>query len=279
MLLPVLERSAAAPRDATVLASTMTGRPAQGYDSYHHRWIYGYTLYELTAYSLKSSLELPVLLLVGGAARHDSILGLLALHQAIGELDLPVDTISLDAAHDAMAIYRLGYEHFKVNLVIDLNQKNQGKFTYQPLEVSPQGRPMCQAGYPMYYWGHCPDRKRLKWRCPLKTTKHSSQNLSCSSESTCSPSEYGRTFYAYPQSNYRLFTPIPRGSPLWESHHCKRTAAERSHKRKKFDFGLLATRTTGKRRWLFRAMLAAMCQHVEAWVKTAPSSMAIAKTA
>jgi hypothetical protein len=31
-----------------------------GYDSYHERWVYGYTIYELTAHSLNGSIELPV---------------------------------------------------------------------------------------------------------------------------------------------------------------------------------------------------------------------------
>jgi hypothetical protein len=61
--------------------------------------------------------------------------------------------------HDAMAIYRLGYEQWKINLVIDLNEKNKGNFTYEPLKITEEGIPICQAGHPMYYWGHCPEKK------------------------------------------------------------------------------------------------------------------------
>jgi hypothetical protein len=43
------------------------------------------------------------------------------------------------------------------------------------------------------------------------------------------------------------------------------TCAERSIKRKKLDFGLDHTRIAGRERWFFRVMLAAMCQHLDAW--------------
>jgi hypothetical protein len=36
-------------------------------------------------------------------------------------------------------------------------------------------------------------------------------------------------------------------------------------KRKKLDFGLDHTRIAGRERWFFRVMLAAMCQHLDAW--------------
>lgn len=235
-----------------------------GYDSYHGTWVYGYSLYVLSSYHLEDSFELPVSLMLGGATRHDSILGLLALHRASDLLKLPIRVVSLDSAHDALPIYRLCHERFGISPIIDLNERN---LKYGLLEVTPLGIPICPAGYPMYYWGHCPDRGRLKYRCPAKTTKGGRESISCPFDLKCSPSTYGRTVYTYPKSNYRLFTSIPRGSPAWQAHYAKRTSVERCHKRVKLDFGLSLTRTTGKRRWLFRAILAAMCMHMEAWVK------------
>jgi hypothetical protein len=87
----------------------------------------------------------------------------------------------------------------------------------------------------------------------------------------CSDSTYGRTIYTYPKANYRLFTRLPRGSLLWELHADRRSCAERSVKRKKLDFGLDHTRIAGRERWFFRVMLAAMCQHLDAW-STHPSA-------
>jgi CRISPR/Cas system CMR-associated protein Cmr1 (group 7 of RAMP superfamily) len=48
-------------------------------------------------------------------------------------------------------------------------------------------------------------------------------------------------------------------------HRDARSCAERSVKRKKCDFHLRDTRTAGRARWFFRAILAAMCQHIDAW--------------
>jgi len=58
---------------------------------------------------------------------------------------------------------------------------------------------------------------------------------------------------------------LRRGSTLWEVHADRRSCAERSIKRKKLDFGLDSARLAGRPRWFFRAMLAAMCQHLDAW--------------
>jgi hypothetical protein len=82
----------------------------------------------------------------------------------------------------------------------------------------------------------------------------------------CSGSPYGRVIYTYPQENYRLHTLIPRDSDLWQLHKDRRSCAERSVKRKKLDFRLLQTRTAGRQRWFFRLILAAMCQHIDAWL-------------
>jgi hypothetical protein len=112
---------------------------------------------------------------------------------------------------------------------------------------------------------------RLKWRCPLAakglplaTCPHFAHE--------CSDSSYGRTVYTYPRQNYRLFSRLRRGSPLWEVHADRRSCAERSIKRKKLDFGLDYTRIAGRHRWFFRVMLAAMCQHLDAWATHAPAN-------
>lgn len=238
-----------------------------GWDSYRERFVYGHNLYELSAYSLDHTVQLPLVVSLFDANRHDSVLGVAALHEAIEQLHLPIKAAAFDKASDALGFYRVGYEHWKVSLVIPLNQRNSGHFTHPQATLDANGVPHCQAALPMYPWGHCPDRKRLKWRCPLKATKGKQRPRpqTCEHTSTCSQSPYGRVVYTYPKSNYRLFTPIVRGSELWQEHYNHHSASERSHKRKKWDYNLVATRTAGRERIFLRAMLMAMAQHLEAW--------------
>jgi hypothetical protein len=108
----------------------------------------------------------------------------------------------------------------------------------------------------MKRWGFCPDRLRIKWRCPLAAASKTPRMATCPHfDNDCSGSPYGRVVYT-----------IPRDGDLWQCHKDARSCAERSVKRKKRDFHLLHTRTAGRDRWFFRLMLAAMCQHTDAWL-------------
>ncbi len=241
-----------------------------GWDSYRECFVYGHGVYELTAYSLDHACQLPLVIQVLDNHRHDSVAYLAAAHEAVDLLGFRIATVSLDKAHDAMALYRLGVEHWHLDSVIPLNDRNTDHFKFAPpLPLTPEGVPICLAQQPMRYHGYCAQRMRLKWRCPL-----AAQGLPLSScpffAHECSDSPYGRTVYTYPRQNYRLFSPLRRGSPLWELHADRRSCAERSIKRKKLDFGLDHTRIAGRPRWFFRVMLAAMCQHLDAWVTHAP---------
>jgi hypothetical protein len=125
----------------------------------------------------------------------------------------------------------------------------------------------------MKRWGFCPDRLRLKRRCPLAAAKKTPALTTCPHFGNgCSDSPYGRVIYTYPQENYRLHTLIPRDSDLWQCHQGARSCAERSVKRKKYDFHLLQTRTAGRDRCSFRLMLAAMCQLSTPGSSTPPTS-------
>lgn len=237
-----------------------------GYDSYHDCWLYGHTYYELTSYSFDHNRELPLVILMADNSRHDSVLSTFALHQGRETLGFPIKVASFDKASDAVGLYRLGYELWHTSLVIPKNERNEGHFTFDPpTTLTPEGTPLCPDGRPMIYWGHCPDRERLKWRCPLKSGNRTERQKPCTCQGSCSPSAYGRVVYTYPKSNYRLFTPIPRDSSLWHQHYDHHSCVERSHKRKKYDFLLNQTRTAGRERWFLRVMLAAICQHLDAW--------------
>jgi hypothetical protein len=174
-----------------------------GYDSDH----------ELTAYALDSTVELPLFLLLADNNRHDSALGLFAMDQARDNLGLPIQVASFDKASDALGFYQLGYEQWHTKLVIPPNERNAGHFTFAPRgPLTPEGTPLCAAGRPMSYRGYCPDRQRLKWRCPLIAGTQTERQKPCACQDLCSPSAYGRVVYTYPKTNYRLFTPIPRDS-------------------------------------------------------------------
>jgi len=242
-----------------------------GWDSYRECYVYGHGLYELTAYSLQHNCQLPLVLNVLDNHRHDSVAYLAATHEAVDLLGFHLATASLDKAHDALALYRLGVEYWHLDSVIPLNERNTGHFQFAPpLRLTEDGVPICLAEQPMLYQGYSAKRMRLKWRCPLAakgqplaTCPHFAHE--------CSDSPYGRTVYTYPRQNYRLFSRLRRGSPLWALHTDRRSCAERSIKRKKLDFGLDHTRIAGRPHWFFRVMLAAMCQHLDAWASHAPA--------
>lgn len=234
-----------------------------GYDSYHDCWVYGHTYYELTAYAFdEHTAELPLVLLMADNHRHDSVLSLFAMHLAQDRLGLPIQVASFDKASDALGLYRLAYQRWHMSLVIPLNERNANHFTYDPpIAITDNGTPICASGRPMVYWGYCPDRQRLKWRCPAKAGPQAERAQPCA----CSASAYGRVVYTYPKHNYRLFTPIPRDTEQWRQHYDHHGCVERSHKRKKYDFLLNQTRTAGRERWFLRLMVAAICQHLDAW--------------
>ena len=238
-----------------------------GWDSYRKCWVYGHSFYELTAYSLQHCCQLPLVISMADCNRHDSVHGLATLYRGCETFGLLIQTASLDAAHDALGLFRLATNRWQTALVVPLNQRNRDNLQYSgPLRLE-QGTPICLAGKPLKHWGFCPDRLRLKWRCPLAAAKKTPPVTTCPHFGNgCSNSPYGRVIYTYPQDNYRLHTLIPRNSDLWQCHKDARSCAERSIKRKKYDFHLLQTRTAGRDRWFFRLMLAAMCQHIDAWV-------------
>jgi hypothetical protein len=237
------------------------------WDSYRKCWVYGHSFYELTNHNLQHRCQLPLVISMADCNRHDSVHGLATLYRGCETFGLLIQSASLDAAHDALGLFRLATNRWQMALVIPLNQRNKDNLQYAGSLRLEQGIPICLAGKPMKRWGFCPDRLRLKWRCPLAAVKKTPPVTTCPHFGNgCSDSPYGRVIYTYPQENYRLHTLIPRDSDLWQCHKDARSCAERSVKRKKYDFHLLQTHIAGRDRWFFRLMLAAMCQHIDAWV-------------
>lgn len=244
-----------------------------GYDAYHDTFVFGHSLYEFVSwtnsqtdqtdqkgYSKGYSYELPLYLMIATAARHDSVMATFGMHRIINLKGFKVKYGCFDAAHDATDFYLLAHNNWKTQLFIPLNHTNKGNFKQLPMaSINAEGIPICQQGFEMTLSGHCKDRDRIKWRCPLKANSNSN------SECLCSTSSYGRVVYTHPKENPRLFPAIPRTSKKWQDIYDHRTASERVFKRQKNDFKLTSFKTRSKERQLFYALLTAICVHLDAW--------------
>ena len=229
-----------------------------GWDSHRVCYFFGYHLYMFTASD--SHYDLPLYPRLGRASRHDAV----SLIVSIKEFeryypDWRWKQVLLDAAHDALPIYR--YFESKGTLpFIDLNQRKTGNNKYKDdITVSPDGVPICQKGLTMKDNGYDRSRGRRKYRCPLM------KNGSCHCDSPCSDSSYGRCVYTYTKDNPRLFPPVARHSDEWNNVYKRRTTVERSNKREKIDYKLEAGKHRSTKMWLIRLFGIMMCQHVDAW--------------
>lgn len=242
-----------------------------GWDSTREVFFWGRRLYELTAAG--GIYDLPLYLRLGAGRRHDSVLAMTALAEARNLYpNLRFCVFTADAAHDATAIFEI-LNHWQIKPVIPLNERCGGHRSYQgPLKIDDLGRPICPAGYPMQYWGLDAKRSRLRWRCPkICARKEIRSQIVCNQP--CSPSPTGRVVITKPKDDPRLFTPIPRASPLWQDIYRNRTAVERSFKRKKIDYNLEDARARSTCYWCWRAHLAAYNQHLDAWLAHEPFSL------
>jgi hypothetical protein len=237
-----------------------------GWDSHNERYFYGYTGYFISTYNRELKVDLPLHLRLVGANRHDSISAVVALSE-FRELNprLHINSFISDSASDNYATYEL-LDHWDINAVIAINDKNQGNFKYPPvLRIDDNGVPICQKGCPMVYNGYCKSRSRIKWRCH-RTVYHDGLKTfpPCPG---CSKSPYGRVVYTKPHWDLRLFTRIPRGSDAWKSVMKERTAAERVNDRILNDYGVNNGSVRGKKCISFMATLAGINIHLDAQLK------------
>jgi len=229
-----------------------------GWDSDRQCFVYGHAFYELTAAS--SRFDLPIFLLLAQAKEHDRVNGVKALDRASKLYpELPFASFLGDSAHDHDPTYNL-LSAYSITPIIALNERPTGHSQLEgAFTTNSTGVPVCPKGEQMVASGFCPDRCRLKWRCP-RAAHH------CATPCQCSPSADGRVFYTKPAEDPRLFTNPPRNSKAWKKAYKDRTSAERSHKRKKIDFHLEQARVRSRRQWAVRIFLMAICQHALAWV-------------
>lgn len=153
-----------------------------------------------------------------------------------------------DAAFDSYDTYRalLG-EHGFSRAVIPMSRRHSAS-RHDPL-LDESGVPLCPLdGTRLRFHSVCGGKnrsKRLKFVCPktiiVRTT--SGASLSCSCETPCTPSKYGRCVYIYPDADKRLYPGILRDSPEWDAWYAKRTAIERSIGSFKYVLGVEQRRT------------------------------------
>lgn len=229
-----------------------------GWDSYRECFFSGYHLYRFTAST--SFHDFPVFVRLHPASRHDSVSLVITFDEFRKRYPfLNVDKILLDAAHDAMPIYKY-FDTFSVNTFIDLNKRNTGNIIYtDTITLSPDGIPICKKGLQMKDCGLDNSRRRRKFRCP------SVKNNVCICDTPCSDSSYGRCVYIYTKDNLRLFPSVPRNSEDWNTIYKRRTSVECSNKREEVDYKLEAAKHRSTKMWYIRIYGIMMCQHLDAW--------------
>ncbi|MGL5389002.1 MAG: hypothetical protein ACRDCA_24560 [Serratia sp. (in: enterobacteria)] len=235
-----------------------------GWDSDLNTWFYGYTLYALSTYNKELHVDLPLHLRFLDARRHDSIGGIIALHEfRLLNPDIPIRNLCLDSANDNYPTYQL-CKDWDIFPFIDLNS-NRGRPASIPGEIliDTDGTPLCQAGNRMVNWGISSVRKGRKWRCPLKCGKVQT----CSCQGSCSTSDYGRVIYTKPDWDIRLYPPVPRGTKEYKETYKTRTCSERINNRILNDYHLHEMKIRGKKRYSFFAMIIGINIHLDARIK------------
>ena len=143
--------------------------------------------------------------------------------------EIRVDSTPMDSAYDSYENYRFAVEEIGAAPIIALNPRGRiDAITRGSLYLGEDGSYTCVAGFRVVHWGRDEKRGRLKFRCPATLGK-----CQCLFRSTCSLSSYGRTFYLYPERDYRLIGPIPRGTDLWQEKYNARTSVERAYSEEK----------------------------------------------
>jgi len=235
-----------------------------GWDSHNEKCFYGYSGFFISTHNKESKIDLPLYIRLLQANRHDSVSAVFALSE-FKEMhpELHIDTFIADSACDNYATYEL-LQHWDINAVIALNDKNKGNFKYPPpVCITDDGVPICPNDYEMVYNGYCKIRHRIKWRCPRSRLRiHLTEPCE-----GCSQSHYGRVVYTKPDWDLRFFTRIPRGTNAWKTKMKERTAAERVNDRILLDYGIERSPTRGKKRISFFITLAAINIHLDAQVK------------
>jgi hypothetical protein len=232
-----------------------------GFDAHHQQFVFGHTLYALTAWSMDSTVELPIYLMRATGRRSDCVLGPLAVHRARTIDCLEITRACFDGAHDAYGMYDLGQE-WEIPLFIPLTSAPRKENGPGDGGQDKDGTPLCLAGRRMVPDGPQPRYRRYRWRCPFKKGPEKGDVTTCPCYGDCSQAQAGRIVYSYPKDDPRLYTVPPRGSAGWQAIYNKRTAVERTWARETVHLKLDRTRTRGGDRWFFRYLVTAMAHYL-----------------
>lgn len=236
-----------------------------GWDSYHKRYFYGYSLYALSCHNTALGLDLPLYLRFVDANQFDgvSLIEAFAHARNLYQSFLRFEALIADSAHDNYATYDL-LRHFKVRPFIDLRTQKDGEIP-KPLNIqlSKNGLPICPDGHEMINWGFDRNKFRTKFRAPCVVGSVSD----CPYSDICSPTPYGKTIYLRNASNLRFHPPVPRGSDKWKAIYNERTAAERVNNRILTDYRLEQPKRRGKKTLAFFTFINAINVHLDALVK------------
>ena len=229
-----------------------------GWDSYRECYFYGDTLYMFTATEAKY--DLPVYIRIVQAKRHDSSTTIFAMNE-FRQLfpQFTVKDVLFDGAMDNLPTYQL-CRHWGIRPFIPLDDNSKLTEDNLPQGVvgfDNKGRPLCLVCIPYVNWGNCGD-KGTKYRCWFAV--NGKQAPCC-----CTGSHYGKTVYIKSDDNPRLFTPVPRGTDAFKEKLKQRSGAERSNKRVFEDYKVEGGKMRSSRQRYFRAVLAAINIHLDAW--------------
>ncbi len=235
-----------------------------GYDAYHNQFVFGHTLYALTAWSADGPVELPIYLMRATGHRSDCVLGPLATHRARRIECLEILQGCFDGAHDAYAFYELG-QHWEIALFIPLAGAPRKEDGPGDGGQDRDGTPLCRAGRRMVADGYQPKYRRYRFRCPLKKGPQKGDVTTCPEYGNCSKAAAGRIVYTHLEDDPRLYCVPPRGTAGWQTVYNHRTASERSFARELYHLGLDRTRTRGGDRWFFRFLITVIAHYLITW--------------
>lgn len=247
-------RTCSCPRDVPCVHRRRFSDPdaSWGWDSSRGIWVYGHRFYEITAAGGRH--DLPLYIRAVGADRHDGISWMLSYTDFRSYYaDAHLIRAILDSAHDAGAIFDQ-LQRDGLQAVIDLNPAHNPK---EPVRFTPTGIPVCACGAPMAPDGS--SRGRPKFVCPNKRKRRA-----LGDQPPCP-----RAVYISGAVAFRAHPGLARGTDAWRLAYNARTCTERSHTRKRNDFGQLSCRRRGRPSRTAHYFLAGYAQHFAAWAAEA----------
>ena len=137
-----------------------------------------------------------------------------------------------DSAFDTYDTYAMLRDDFHFERVaIPLNKRN-ASFSKLNAEYDDNGAPVCPIDKtPFNYLGVSRGKNRstrFKWVCHKSEKLYKSTMRTCTCETPCTDSSYGRCIYTYPARDFRLYPGIPRGTEHWDNLYRHRVLIERS---------------------------------------------------